>query len=121
MPRQTSVQLTESTQRQVAALTDLGFGTFTDIARIAIDRMYNQEIEKETKMKNPTFKTYAEAYAAGYRRVDRSADRDISGGSYYGYEYQRASDGQKTVNVWLSEEKNQLGQLGCVAPMYPPD
>lgn len=43
MPRQTSIQLTESTRRQAAALTAAGFGTFTDIVRTAIDRMYTQE------------------------------------------------------------------------------
>ena len=43
MPRQTSVQLTESTERQAAALKAAGFGTLTDIIRIAIDRMYLQE------------------------------------------------------------------------------
>lgn len=42
MPRQTSLQLTEATERQVAALRS--FGTFTDIARIAIDRLYRDEI-----------------------------------------------------------------------------
>ena len=43
MPRQTSIQLTESTRRQAAALTAAGFGTFTDVVRTAIDRMYTQE------------------------------------------------------------------------------
>lgn len=43
MPRQTSIQLTESTEQQVSALQSLGFGTFTDIVRIAIDRMHMQE------------------------------------------------------------------------------
>lgn len=43
MPRQTSVQLTESTERQAAALKAAGFGNMTDIIRTAIDRMYQQE------------------------------------------------------------------------------
>ena len=43
MPRQTSVQLTESTERQAAALKAAGFGSLTDIIRTAIDRMYRQE------------------------------------------------------------------------------
>jgi len=43
MPRQTSIQLTEATERQVAFLQERGFGTFTDIVRIAIDRMHTQE------------------------------------------------------------------------------
>ena len=41
MPRQTSIQLTEATERQVDQLRQ--FGTFTDIVRIAIDRMAQQE------------------------------------------------------------------------------
>ena len=44
MPRQTSVQLTEATKQQVAYLQEQGFGTFTDIVRIAIDRMHTQEV-----------------------------------------------------------------------------
>ena len=44
MPRQTSLQLTEATERQVKALRGKGYGSFTDIARIAIDRMYREEI-----------------------------------------------------------------------------
>ena len=43
MPRQTSIQLTEATEQQVAFLREQGFGTFTDIVRIAIDRMHTQE------------------------------------------------------------------------------
>ena len=41
--KQTSLQLTEATQRQVRELEALGFGSFTDIVRLAIDRMYQQE------------------------------------------------------------------------------
>lgn len=41
--RQTSVQLTPATQRQVNDLQMAGFGSFTDIVRAAIDRMYQQE------------------------------------------------------------------------------
>jgi hypothetical protein len=44
MARQTSVQITEATDRQVKAIQDAGFGTFTDIVRIAIDRMHNTEV-----------------------------------------------------------------------------
>lgn len=43
MPRQTSVQLTEATERQVDALKAQGYGTLTDIIRIAIDRMWTSE------------------------------------------------------------------------------
>lgn len=43
MPRQTSVQITDATQQQINRLQSLGFGSFTDIVRIAIDRMTQQE------------------------------------------------------------------------------
>ena len=43
MPRQTSIQLTEATERQAAALKGAGFGSLTDIIRISIDRMYREE------------------------------------------------------------------------------
>jgi hypothetical protein len=44
MPRQTSIQLVEATERQVTALQSQGFGSFTDIVRLAIDRMHREEI-----------------------------------------------------------------------------
>jgi len=42
MPRQTSIQLTGATERQVADLRDAGYGNFSDIVRIAIDRMHRE-------------------------------------------------------------------------------
>lgn len=45
MSRQTSIQLTEATEAQVDTLKNLGFGTFTDIVRAAVDRMARQESE----------------------------------------------------------------------------
>lgn len=50
MPRQTSVQLTEATEQQVDYLKQKGFGTFTDINRIAIDRMYREALTNEPQM-----------------------------------------------------------------------
>lgn len=41
MPRQTSIQVTEATEQQAKALKR--YGTFTDVVRTAVDRMYNQE------------------------------------------------------------------------------
>ena len=67
----------------------------------------------------PTFETYADAMDAGYRRVNRYADKDISGHNSYGYDYENA-DGERTVTVSLTQEKNQMGTLGCYTPMYPP-
>ena len=43
MVRQTSVQITEATGSQVDGLKARGFGSFTDIVRVAIDRMYMAE------------------------------------------------------------------------------
>jgi len=48
MPRQTSVQLTEATEQQIQWLKNEGYGTFTDITRIAIDRMYREEVNRMT-------------------------------------------------------------------------
>jgi hypothetical protein len=45
--RRTTINLTESTERQVKTLRH--YGTFTEIARIAIDRMYTQEIADQTR------------------------------------------------------------------------
>ena len=49
MPRQTSVQLTEATERQVEELKANGFGNLTDIIRIAIDRMWREDQLKQRK------------------------------------------------------------------------
>lgn len=43
MSRQTSIQVTKATDQQVELLKQRGFGSFTDIVRIAIDRMAQQE------------------------------------------------------------------------------
>jgi hypothetical protein len=43
MSRQTSIQVTSATDQQVDQLKQHGFGSFTDIVRIAIDRMAQQE------------------------------------------------------------------------------
>jgi len=43
MTRQTSIQLSEATEQQVEQLKDRGFGNFTQIVRIAVDRMHQKE------------------------------------------------------------------------------
>lgn len=63
------------------------------------------------------YPTYAAAEADGWRRVDRRTDRDVSGPGLYGYEYE-APDGQRSEVVYLSEERNKLGQPGAVASMF---
>lgn len=45
--RQTSLQVTEATERQVEYLRSIGYGAFTEIARIAIDRMHTDERRNE--------------------------------------------------------------------------
>lgn len=52
MPRQTSVNLTPATERQIAALRAQGYGTTTDVIRIAIDRMAQQEGHQTMKVTN---------------------------------------------------------------------
>ena len=59
MTRQTSFQMTEATDRQVDALRLAGFGTTTDIIRIAIDRMAREEIMMDKIMKAETLKDAA--------------------------------------------------------------
>lgn len=44
------MQLTEATERQVSYLQERGFGTRTDIVRIAVDRMYNTEKERPMQL-----------------------------------------------------------------------
>lgn len=68
MPRQTSLQLTVATERQVAALRS--FGTFTDINRIAIDRMYRDEVISN---KRPILYTYV-SDKWGSERFDTTLD-----------------------------------------------
>lgn len=63
------------------------------------------------------YATYAEAQADGWRRVNRSTDRDVSDVGSFGYHYQ-APDGQLSTTISLSEERNKLGRPGCVAEMF---
>lgn len=68
MTRQTSVQVTEATDRQVKALTAQGFGTFTDVVRIAIDRMYRTETRKQEAREMD--KLAEDIYGAVYGEID---------------------------------------------------
>jgi len=47
---QVSLQLTEAQMRQIEMLQKLGFGTRSDIVRLALDRMYRQEAETMRKL-----------------------------------------------------------------------
>lgn len=78
MPRQTSMQLTEATERQIEALKAQGFGNFTDIVRIAVDRMYQQEVR--TMSNHITYTTLEAAVAAGYIPAGRPRVIEEHGG-----------------------------------------
>ena len=58
MTRQTSFQMTEATEAQLDALKAQGYGTTTDIIRIAIDRMAREESTME-----PITETYTKQCA----------------------------------------------------------
>jgi len=78
MPRQTSVQLLESTERQTAELKAAGFGTLTDIIRIAIDRMYRQEIPTVSD----TPKYFIPGNSTAALMLNRSGDIGVIVGDY---------------------------------------
>ena len=46
-PKQVSIQLTDEQLRQIEYLQEKGFGTRTDIVRLAIDRMYQVQQMRE--------------------------------------------------------------------------
>ena len=58
MSRQTSLQLTPATERQVEYLRQEGFGNFTDIVRLAIDRMYRREFRLRDIASHHTIEIY---------------------------------------------------------------
>ena len=43
--RRTTINLTEATDRQIKYLKEYGFGSFSQVVRIAIDRMYREEMK----------------------------------------------------------------------------
>jgi len=45
--RRTTINLTEATDRQIEYLEERGYGSFSKIVRLAIDRMYRAEYEAE--------------------------------------------------------------------------
>jgi hypothetical protein len=67
-----------------------------------------------------TFETLKEALKAGYRLPDRKKDKDITKTPFFGYDYQN-ENGEKTVDVYLTKEKNKAKSLGCSMSMYPPN
>jgi hypothetical protein len=72
----------------------------------------SQPIRQRTR-----YATVQEALADGWRRVNHRTDRDASGGNYIGYKYQ-SPDGQETTTIFLTKERNKIGQLGCCVEMF---
>jgi hypothetical protein len=64
-----------------------------------------------------SYTTFQEAQADGWRRVNRKTDRDVSGGTFFGYEYQ-SPDGQASTTITLTQERNSIGQHGCCVEMF---
>lgn len=91
MPRQSSIQLTEETERQVEILKRAGYGSFTDIVRLAVDRMAREQGQakhNDTLVVHPSFEEFlptvadlndydldALADAVHVRRLQIMADR----------------------------------------------
>jgi len=96
MGRQTSLQLTEATERQVEALKLQGFGTLTDVVRIAVDRMY----QKECNM-------------SGYNVVGISAE--FSNGSFEEWanhhEEQDAADIERWSEAYYNQVRDELSEM----------
>jgi hypothetical protein len=80
-------------------------------------------MENETPCRR--YATLADAEADGWRRVNHSTDRDVSGIGYggatmFGYAFE-APDGQRSQTVTLSEEKNKVGGPGAFREMFRVD
>ena len=66
MSRSTSVRLTPVTERQVADLKRAGYGRFSDIVRLAIDRMWRDWLDRTLrKFREETSKHTKEDSIAG--------------------------------------------------------
>jgi len=68
------------------------------------------------------FETFEQMLAAGYVPVNprERGVIDRSGANSYGYCYERATDGQRSVDVWLSAVRNRAGSLGAFEVCWPP-
>jgi hypothetical protein len=72
MPRQISLQLTEASERQIAFLKEQGFGTTTDIIRIALDRMYQSESKNTEAPRSEIAQLHEEFIHATYEWPETS-------------------------------------------------
>ena len=66
-------------------------------------------------MKKTTFATKADAIAAGWVPAS-GIGKDISGLNSFGYTFEL--NGAQSTTIWLTEEKNKIGQKGCFIPMF---
>lgn len=64
-----------------------------------------------------TYTTRTEAEADGWRSVNRRADRDVTEGPFFGYDYE-APDGQQSTTITFTEATNRMGWKGCCAEMF---
>lgn len=60
--RRTTINLTEATDRQIEYLKECGYGSFTQIVRLAVDRMYRKEMEMERIAKKEPQDGLAKSY-----------------------------------------------------------
>lgn len=61
--RRTTINLSEATDRQIEFLARRGFGSFTQIVRLAIDRMYAKEFEE---MKDDYWQGFDDGHDGNY-------------------------------------------------------
>lgn len=120
--RQTSIQLDEKTEQLVNDLKQCGFGSFTDIVRLAITRLHNEEIGGDQMSKylwavqsvgrpyGPTERIPAEAWRIMARHTTKSAAKKrlhyemdemnrLSGGSGW-YDHYRVVPLRDTTIAW---------------------
>lgn len=122
MPRQTSIQLTEATDRQVEALKLAGYGSLTDIIRIAIDRMHRDETpRRETRIELWQHRTAGERYAV---MTDRGRPIAASGPLYYA-DAQAIQEGETDI-AWndeladaINEQEDQADAPGAYRRTWP--
>ena len=90
MTRQTSIQLTEATEAQIAALRAQGYGTTTNIIRTAIDRMAEQEGHAMTYTK--------------YTMIEGSRDDPVTITEVWTDGSDPSHDGSFAASVWGRED-----------------
>ena len=100
MTRQTSFQLTPATEAQIDALKEQGFGTTTDIIRIAIDRMYTQEVNMTEKIDR-----YGRITAGTYVTLRDGSTAQVVNSNPHRTLVQYPADGGGTDTAWFDNEE----------------